>query len=240
MANITKRRQKINVLIDQNKVYSPVEAITTIKQCCMSKFDETIDVAFYLGINPKHADQQVRTTVSLPAGTGKKVRIAVVAKGERVKEALDSGADVAGSEDLLEKIKEGWFEFDVLISTQDMMAVVSKLGKLLGPKGLMPNPKAGTVIPPEAIPRAIKEFKAGKIEFRNDKQGNVHIPIGKASFEDKMLLTNFSAVVEAIIKAKPVTAKGIYIKNLALSCTMGPGLKIDPNKLNELAASASE
>lgn len=236
MANLTKRRQKINELADINKIYSPVEGVNTIKKCCVSKFDETIDLAFYLGINPKHADQQVRTTVSLPAGTGKKVRVVVIAKGERVKEALDSGADEAGSEELLEKIKEGWFDFDVLISTQDMMAVVSKLGKLLGPKGLMPNPKAGTVIPPEAIPRVIKEFKAGKIEFRNDKQGNVHVPIGKASFDEKMLLSNFSAVVDAIIKAKPATAKGVYIKNLALSCTMGPGLKIDPNKLSELAA----
>ena len=225
-----------STLIDKNKIYSPTEAITTIKKCCVSKFDETIDLAFYLGINPKHADQQVRTTVSLPAGTGKPVRVVVVAKGERVKEALDSGAEEAGSEELLEKIKEGWFDFDVLISTQDMMAVVSKLGKLLGPKGLMPNPKAGTVIPPEAIPRAIKEFKAGKIEFRNDKQGNVHIPIGKSSFEDKMLLSNFSAVVDAIMKAKPSTAKGVYLKNVALSCTMGPGLKIDPNKLSELTS----
>ena len=236
MPKISKRRKQINTIVDDSKLYSVVDGIDAIKKTAIAKFDETIDVAFYLGINPKHADQQVRTTVTLPAGTGKKVRVVVVAKGERVKEALDAGADAAGAEDLLDQIKEGWFEFDVLIATQDMMASLSKLGKILGPKGLMPNPKAGTVIAPEAIPRAIKEFKAGKIEFRNDKQGNVHIPIGKASFDEKMLLQNFAAVVDAIIKAKPATAKGIYIKNLALSSTMGPGLIIETNKLSELSS----
>lgn len=231
---LTKRKKKIRELVNIKATYTPKDAIIAIKKAAIAKFDETIELAFKLGINPKHADQQIRTTVTLPAGTGKTVRVVVIAKGENVNIANEAGAEKAGSEELIEEIKAGWMDFDILLATPDMMPAVSKLGKILGPRGLMPNPKAGTVVAPEAIPRAIKEFKAGKIEFRNDKTGNIHIPIGKASFPESSLLQNFGAVVDAIIKAKPTTAKGTYIKNLVLSSTMGPGLKIDVTKLSDI------
>jgi large subunit ribosomal protein L1 len=185
-----------------------------------------VDVAVRLGVDPRHADQQVRGTVVLPNGTGKSIRVLVLTKGEKVKEAEAAGADMAGSDEFLTKIKEGWLEFDAMVATPDMMAEVGKLGKVLGPRGLMPNPKAGTVT--FDVTKAVKELKAGKIEFRVDKGSNVHVPIGKASFQEEALLQNLRAFLAEIIRAKPAAAKGAYIKSVTLSTTMGPGVKIDP------------
>lgn len=238
MARLTKRQKQIKELLGDQSLFSPSQAIELIKQTSLAKFDETIEAAFYLGINPKHADQQVRSTVSLPEGTGKTVRVVVAAKGPAIKAALEAGAVDAGADELIEKIQNGWFDFDVLIATADMMAPLSKLGKILGPKKLMPNPKAGTVVAPspEAVTKAVTEFKGGKIEFRNDRHGNVHVVIGKASFESNRLMRNLAAVYNAIMKVKPSAAKGQYIKTFALSSTMGPGLHVDLNRLNELSA----
>lgn len=197
-----------------------------------AKFDETVEAHMRLGINVKHADQQVRSTVILPEGTGKDVRVAVVAKGEKVSEARDAGADVAGSEELVEKIEsENWLEFDVLIATPDAMAMLGKLGKVLGPRGLMPNPKTGTVT--FDVAKAVRESKAGKVEFRADKQGIVHVPIGKKHFDAKKLMRNFSTLYDAILRARPSSAKGTYVKSVVLSSTMGPGIKLDPSKLTQ-------
>ena len=235
MAKLTKKQKQEKELIEAAKLYSPKEAVSLLKKLPKAKFDESVEIAFKLGINPKHADQQVRNTVSLPAGTGNVVRVAVVCKADKVKSALDAGADYAGADDLISQIQGGWFEFDLLIATQDMMPALAKLGKVLGPKKLMPNPKAGTVVMPESIAKAVTEFKGGKVEFRNDRQGNVHVAIGKSSFDEKNILKNLSAIVEAIQKAKPSTAKGTYMKSMTLSSTMGPGLRVDTNSLNELA-----
>lgn len=238
MASLTKRQKEIKELLGEQTSFSPSEAVDMVKKTALAKFDETIEVAFCLGINPKHADQQVRSTVTLPEGTGQTVRVVVAAKGQNIKVAQEAGAVEAGAEDLIEKIQGGWFDFDILVATADMMGQLSKLGKVLGPKKLMPNPKAGTVIPPspDAVTKAVQEFAAGKVEFRNDRQGNVHVAIGKASFESQRLLRNLSAIVGAIQKMKPAAAKGQYIKTLALSSTMGPGLLLDQTKLAELSA----
>lgn len=238
MARKTKRRKEILSEVDIEKQYSTSEAIDAIKRVSKAKFDETVEIAFCLGINPKHADQQVRTTVTLPEGTGHDVRVVVVAKGENIQAARDAGANEAGAEDVLDRIKDGWFDFDVLVATQDMMGQVGRLGKLLGPKRLMPNPKAGTVVAPspEVIAKTVKDFKGGKVEFRNDRQGNVHVAIGKISFENHRLMRNAAAIVNAIQKVKPSAAKGTYIKNLVISSTMGPGLKLDVSSLSELAS----
>jgi large subunit ribosomal protein L1 len=236
MAKLTKKQKKENEIIEQSKLYTPKEAVTTLKKLPVAKFDESVEVAFRLGINPKHADQQVRNTVSLPAGTGKQVRVVVVCKADKAKAALEAGADFAGAEDIISQIQGGWFDFDLLIATQDMMPALAKLGKILGPRKLMPNPKAGTVVMPDAISKAVNEFKGGKVEFRNDRQGNIHVAIGKVSFEEKNILKNLSAIVDAIQKAKPGTAKGTYMRSLTISSTMGPGLSIDTNSLQELAA----
>lgn len=236
MKKLTKKQQEEKKLFDKTKLYSPKEAVGLLKELPKAKFDESVEVAFSLGINPKHADQQVRTTVSLPAGTGKQVRIAVVCKADKAKTALDAGADHAGADDLIGQIAGGWFEFDLLIATQDMMPALAKLGKVLGPKGLMPNPKAGTVVTADNIAKAVQDFKGGKVEFRNDRQGNVHVAIGKLSFENNDILRNFAAIAEAIQKARPATAKGTYMKSLTLSSTMGPGLKIDTTSLSELSS----
>ena len=233
MAKLTKKQKKEQELLE-NKFYGPKQAVELLKKLPVAKFDESVEVAFRLGINPKHADQQVRNTVSLPAGTGKQVRVVVVCKADKVKAALDAGADFAGSDDIISQIQGGWFDFDLLIATQDMMPALAKLGKILGPRKLMPNPKAGTVVMPDAIAKAVGEFKGGKVEFRNDRQGNIHVAIGKVSFEENNILRNFSAIVDAIQKARPSTAKGTYMKSLTISSTMGPGLRIDTNALNEL------
>lgn len=236
MAKLSKRQKAIDEQLEAGKVYLPSEALGTLKKLPALKFDQTVELAFRLGINPKHADQQIRTTTSLPGGTGKDVRIAVVAKGEAEKAALEAGADFAGADDLINKMNGGWMEFDLLLATPDTMPALARLGKVLGPRGLMPNLKTGTVVPAEQLPRAIKEFKAGKIEVRNDRQGNVHVPIGKLSFDEKRLMLNLQAVVDTIQKAKPSTAKGTYIRNVTLTSTMGPGLKLDPARLNEAVA----
>ncbi|MEQ8176257.1 MAG: 50S ribosomal protein L1 [Syntrophomonadaceae bacterium] len=212
--------------IDRNKLYEPAEALQLAKELSKAKFDETVEVHIKLGVDPRHADQQVRGTVSLPHGTGKTRKVLVFAKGEKLKEAENSGADFYGGEELAEKIQGGWFDFDVAVATPDMMAVVGKLGKILGPRGLMPNPKAGTVT--FDIERTIKELKAGRIEFRVDKTSIVHAPIGRVSFEQSQLLDNLNAFAEALIKAKPAAAKGQYMRSVSICSTMGPGIKINP------------
>jgi len=232
MAKITKRQQKILELLEEREQpCKGSEAIETIKKISeeVSKFDETLEIHMRLGIEVKHADQQVRSTVVLPSGTGKPVRVAVVAKGEKIKEAEDAGADIVGAEDLVEKIQGGFFDFDVLVSTPDAMGMLGKLGKLLGPKGLMPNPKTGTVT--FNVKDAVKELKAGRVEFRADKQGMVHVPIGKISFTQEALMKNYAALSDAIIKAKPSASKGTYLKSVYLSSTMGPGIKIDAKQI---------
>jgi large subunit ribosomal protein L1 len=212
--------------IEAGKRYSVNEAIQLVVATARSKFDETVDAAVRLGVNPAHADQMVRGSVVLPNGLGKTVRVLVFAKGEKEKEALEAGADVVGSDEVIEKIKGGWLEFDRVIATPDMMGNVGKLGKILGPRGLMPNPKVGTVT--FDVARAVQELKAGKVEFRVEKAGIVHCPIGKVSFGAEKLTENFLALTEMIIKLKPASSKGIYIRSIALSSVMGPGVKIDP------------
>ncbi|OHE57960.1 MAG: 50S ribosomal protein L1 [Thermodesulfovibrio sp. RBG_19FT_COMBO_42_12] len=211
--------------IETGRGYSLEVAINLVKESSYAKFDETIDLAVNLGIDPRKSEQMVRTTVVLPHGTGKKVRVLVFAKGEKEKEAIDAGADFAGAENLIEKIHKGWLDFDKTIATPDIMGLVGKLGKILGPRGLMPNPKLGTVT--FDIARAVTEIKAGKVEYKAEKAGIVHVPIGKVSFDTQKLLNNTKAVIESIIKAKPATSKGKYLKRLSISSTMGPGITID-------------
>jgi large subunit ribosomal protein L1 len=206
------------------KAYAAKQAIDIVKGAAFAKFDETVEVAVRLGVDPRHADQAVRGTVVLPAGTGKKVRVAVIAVGEKAREAEAAGADFVGAE-LLPKIKEGWMEFDVLIATPDQMGQVGQLGRVLGPRGLMPNPKAGTVT--MDVTRAVRETKAGKIEFRVDKGANIHAPIGKVSFTAEALNENFSAFMDQIVRSKPAAAKGVYVRNVTISSTMGPGVTVD-------------
>lgn len=213
--------------IDRTTTYPLKAAVDVVKESAYAKFDETVDVSVKLGVVPRHADQMVRGAVVLPNGLGKSVRVLVFAKGEKEKEALDAGADFVGSDDLVAKIQEGWFDFDTAIATPDMMGVVGKIGKLLGPRGLMPNPKVGTVT--FDVGRAVNESKAGKVEFRVEKAGIVHAPIGKVSFDAEKLQGNLLALVEALIKAKPSAAKGTYIKKISLSSTMGPGINLDIN-----------
>lgn len=208
------------------------DAVGIVKSNATAKFDETIDLAVRLGVDPTQSDQNVRGTVNLPHGSGKTVRIIVFAQGEKQKEAEAAGADIIGAADLVEKVQGGWTEFDLAISTPDMMKDVGKLGKVLGPKGLMPNPKSGTVT--FDLAKAIKEFKAGKVEYRNDKSGNVHVPVGKASFKVEALLENTRAVLGAILRAKPASAKGTYVRNVTISSTMGPGVRIDVAALKEI------
>jgi large subunit ribosomal protein L1 len=225
MPKTAKKHTAAMTKIDRSKVYQLKAAVDVVKDTAFAKFDETVDVAVKLGVDPRHADQMVRGAVVLPNGLGKTVRVLVFAKGEKEKEALDAGADFVGAEDLVTKIQEGWFEFDTAIATPDMMGVVGKIGKILGPRGLMPNPKVGTVT--FEVGRAVKESKAGKVEFRAEKAGIVHAPIGKVSFDAEKLQGNLLALVEALVKAKPSAAKGTYIKKISLSSTMGPGVNLD-------------
>jgi large subunit ribosomal protein L1 len=232
MPKLTKRHKAEAAILE--KAQQPVgikEGVALLKEAlALSKFDETIETHIRLGVNVKHADQQVRSTVVLPEGTGKNLRVVVIAKGEKVKEAEAAGADFAGSEELVEKMeKENWLDFDVLIATPDSMGMLGKLGKVLGPKGLMPNPKTGTVT--SDVANAVREVKAGKVEFRADKQAIVHTSIGKARFSEEQMLRNFSTLYDAILRAKPAAAKGTYIKSIYLTSTMGPSIKLDPSRL---------
>ncbi|HHY37221.1 MAG TPA: 50S ribosomal protein L1 [Firmicutes bacterium] len=223
-----KRYQELLKKVDRTKLYEAAEALELVKETAAAKFDETVEVAVRLGVDPRHADQQVRGTVVLPHGTGKTVRVLVFAKGEKAKEAEEAGADIVGAEELAEKIQGGWLDFDVAVATPDMMGVVGKLGRILGPKGLMPNPKAGTVT--FDVARAVQEFKAGKVEYRVDKTAIIHVPIGKASFATEKLAENYNTLMDAVIRAKPAAAKGQYIRSITLSSTMGPGIKVNPLK----------
>jgi large subunit ribosomal protein L1 len=226
MAHRGKKYTEARNKVDRTKQYSLEDGVKLLLDTSYVKFDETVDIAVRLGVDPKKSDQMVRGTVVLPHGTGKKVRVLVFAKGQKEKEAQDAGADVVGGEDVVEKISKGWLDFDKAIATPDMMGLVSKLGKILGPRGLMPNPKVGTVT--FDLEKAIREIKAGKVEFKVEKAGVVHIPAGKVSFGLERLLDNVKAVLEVIVRVKPPTSKGIYLRNIALSTTMGPGIKIDP------------
>ena len=225
MAKLTKKQKAQAPSVDRNKLYAVDEAIGLVKANATSKFDETIELAMNLGVDPRHADQMVRGVVTLPAGTGKDVRVAVFARGGKADEARAAGADVVGAEDLMETIQGGTIDFDRVIATPDMMGIVGRLGKVLGPKGLMPNPKLGTVTP--NVTEAVKAAKGGQVEFRVEKAGIIHSGIGKASFSNEDLRRNFDAFVDAIVRAKPTGAKGKYVKKVALSSTMGPGLKVD-------------
>ena len=217
-------------LIDRMSLYDPAEAVSLVKKTAVAKFDETIEAHIRLGVDGRHADQQVRGAVVLPHGTGKTVRVLVFAKGDKATEAEAAGADYVGAEDLIPRIQnDGWFEFDVVVATPDMMGVVGRLGRVLGPKGLMPNPKAGTVT--MDVTKAVNEIKAGKIEYRLDKANIVHVPVGKASFTEGQLSENFGTLMDALIKAKPSSAKGQYMKSVTLTSTMGPGVKVNPIKL---------
>jgi large subunit ribosomal protein L1 len=226
----SKRMKEVDKLVDPNKTYKLDEAVEVLKKCPPVKFDQSVNVALKIGIDPKKSDQQVRGTVSLPHGTGQKVVLVVIAKGDKAKEALDAGADYAGADELVEKIKNGWTDFSALIATPDMMRELGKLGKVLGPRGLMPTPKAGTVT--TEVAKAVKEVKAGKIEFKVDKTGNVNNAVGKISFKADNLVDNLTALLNAVSRAKPASAKGVFLRSMYLSTTMGPGLKIDLQSVN--------
>jgi len=211
--------------VDATKTYSVQDALKLAKDAAFAKFDETVDLSFRLGVDPRHADQMIRGALAMPSGTGKTVRVVVVASGEKITEAEAAGADFVGSDDIITKIQGGWTDFDRVIATPDMMGKIGRIGRILGPRGLMPNPKLGTVT--ADVKKAVEEQKAGKVEYRTDKTGIVHVPIGKKSFTEDQLLENFKAITQAIMKAKPASAKGTYLKSLAVSTTMGPGIKID-------------
>jgi large subunit ribosomal protein L1 len=227
-----KRYREAAAKIDENKLYEPREAVSLAKETSNAKFDETIETHIRLGVDPRHADQMVRGTVVLPHGTGKKQRIAVFAQGEKAREARDAGADEVGGDDLAKKIEGGWFEFDVALATPDMMGTVGKLGKVLGPRGLMPNPKSNTVT--FDLARAIKDVQAGRVEYRVDRTGIVHSVIGKRSFSEEQLLENLAALMESVVKAKPPTTKGVYVKTVALAGTMSPAVPTDPQAASKL------
>jgi large subunit ribosomal protein L1 len=228
-----KRYRSSRESIDREQAYTPLSAVRLLKDMPAAKFDETVEVHFRLGLNVRHADEQLRGTIMLPHGIGKDVRVAVFAEGEKAREAEDAGADVVGSADLATKIEEGFLDFDVAVATPDQMSVVGKLGRVLGPRGLMPNPKTGTVT--MDIGKAVSDAKAGKLEYRTDRGANVHVPIGKKSFDERALLENYAALVEEIVRAKPSAAKGRYIKQITVTTTMGPGIHIDSSITRDIA-----
>jgi large subunit ribosomal protein L1 len=232
MPVMTKRLKATEALIDRSKSYTVAEAMEIVKQAPAAKFDESVDLSLRLGVDPKHADQMVRGAIVLPHGIGKAVRVAVFAKGDKEREAREAGADVVGAEDLVEKIQGGFMDFDSTIATPDLMGQVGRLGKVLGPRGLMPNPKLGTVT--FDVGRAVREVKAGKVEFRVDKAGNVHVQVGKKSFPQENLVANAMALLEAVVKAKPAASKGVYLRSLTLSTTMGPGIPVDALRVANL------
>jgi large subunit ribosomal protein L1 len=221
-------------LVERDRFYSPEEGIELVRKVSYASFDTTIEVHLRMGLDPRHADQQVRSTVSLPHGTGKQVRVLVFVEGEGEKIAEEAGADYVGSDDLIQQIQGGWFDFDVAVATPPMMGKVGRMGKILGPRGLMPSPKAGTIVPDEDLGRVVKELKTGRLEFRLDKTANIHIPIGKASFSKEQLTENFTALMEAVQRARPAAAKGQYIRRITVAPTMGPGIKLDVFQASQL------
>jgi large subunit ribosomal protein L1 len=223
--------------VDRLREYTPHEAVKLMKETKRVKFDESVEVHFRTGLNVRHADEQLRGTIALPHGLGKEVKIAVFAKGDKAKEAEEAGADIVGAEDLAAKIEEGFDDFDVAIATPDMMPVVGRLGRILGPSGKMPNPKVGTVT--QDVGKAVSESKAGRLEYRTDRTGIVHLPIGKASFEERALLENYAALIDELVRAKPASAKGRYLRTITLTTTMGPGVKVDPSKTREILEEAA-
>ena len=227
MSKIGKKHREALARVEKQRLYTPLEAMTLAKEVASAKFDETVEVHFRLGIDTRQADQQVRGSISLPHGTGKEVRVAVFAEGEKAREAEAAGADVVGSDDLVAKIEKGFFDFDAAVATPDMMGKVGKLGKVLGPRGLMPNPKLGTVT--MNVAQIIGELKAGRVEYRADKFGIAHVPVGRVSFDIKLLVENYGTLLDEIIRVKPAGAKGKYIKSITVTSTMGPGIKIDPS-----------
>ncbi len=230
MPKLAKRVAAYAGKVDRNKRYTLPEAAEGVKECASAKFDETVDLAFFLGVDPRHADQMVRGLVSLPHGTGKKVRVVVICKSEaQIQEAKDAGADEVGADELVEKVSGGWTDFDAMVTAPDMMGQVGKLGKILGPRGLMPSPKAGTVTP--NVGQAVSDIKKGKIDYRVDKNANIHVPVGKVSFTREQITENAASVIESIIKARPSAAKGTYLKSCTISSTMGPGFRLDLNSL---------
>jgi large subunit ribosomal protein L1 len=228
-----KRYREAISKVDREREYTPLEAVKLLKELPAAKFDETVEVSFRMGVDPRKADQMIRGTVSLPHGTGRSVRVAAFAQGDKAREAQEAGADIVGGEDLVNEIIKGTMDFDAAVATPDMMSIVGKAGRVLGPRGLMPNPKAGTVT--NDIGKAVRDIKAGRLEYRVDRQGNLHLVIGKRSFDENRLLENYLAVVDEVIRAKPATSKGKYIKTVTVSSTMGPGIKIDPNRVRGVA-----
>lgn len=238
MAHVGKKMRDARAKIEHERLYAPLEAVRLAKEVALANFDETVEVHFRLGIDTRQADQQVRGSVSLPHGTGKTVRVAVFAEGDKAREAEAAGADIVGSDDLVERIQGGFLDFDATVATPDMMSKVGRLGKILGTRGLMPNPKLGTVT--MDVARVIKELKAGRVEYRADKFGIAHVGIGKASFEVAAIVENYSTVLDEILRAKPSSAKGKYLKSITLTTTMGPGIKLDPSKVRHLLEETAE
>jgi large subunit ribosomal protein L1 len=238
MAQHGKKYVEARGRIDRENLYSPVDAVKMLKELPAAKFDETVEVHFRLGLNVRHADEQLRGTLMLPHGTGKEVRIAVFAEGDKAREAQEAGADIVGSADLAKRIEEGFTEFDVAIATPDQMGNVGRLGRILGPRGLMPNPKTGTVT--MDVGKAVSEAKAGKLEYRTDRGANVHVAIGKKSFDERALVENYAAVLEEVVRAKPAAAKGRYIRQITLTSTMGPGIRIDPARTRGIVEELEE
>jgi large subunit ribosomal protein L1 len=238
MAQHGKKYEDAAKQVDRVKQYAPAEAVDLLKQISFTKFNETVEVHVRLGVDPRHADQQVRSTVLLPAGLGKEVRILVFAEGDGARLAEQAGADYVGLDDLIAKIQGGWLEFDMAIATPQVMSKVGRLGRVLGTRGLMPNPKAGTIVQPDDLPRAIKEARQGRVEFKVDKTGNLHVPIGKANFTPQQLMDNLSALMDAINRAKPSGAKGIYVRRVTLTSTMAPGIRLDTAQATALKPAA--
>ena len=238
MSPLAKRYVDSLKMFDREQHYSPIDALRILKQLPPAKFDETVEVHFRLGLNVRHADQQLRGTLMLPHGTGKEMRVAVFAEGDKAREAEEAGADVVGTADLAKRVEEGFTDFDVAVATPDQMGVVGRLGRILGPRGLMPNPKAGTVT--FDVGKAVRDAKAGKLEYRTDRGANVHLPIGKRSFGERRLLENYAVLVEEIVRAKPAAAKGRYIRGITLTSTMGPGVHVDPARVRGIAEELEE
>jgi large subunit ribosomal protein L1 len=236
MPKHSRRYNEIRAQVDPNAVLEPGEAVAKVKELATAKFDETIELHLRTGVDPRYADQQVRGVVTLPAGTGREVRIVVFAGPEGQELARQAGADYVGGDDLADQIQKGWTDFDVVLATPDMMRVVGRLGRVLGPRGLMPSPKTGTILPAEDLPRVIEETRLGRVEFRVDKTANIHTPIGKASFAEDKLMKNLAALMEAIVAAKPSGIKGVYLRKITLTSTMGPGIKMDINSASALRA----